>query len=264
MWRNSDFEIFAWEQFPSSIIIFDTKNYDVQDLLFKRLAFYAEKSETKGTLQPNSAIKDLHGFNAHDYNSKTLANFFNKANKESFELNKEELILKEILLANGIIVQQQNGTITEGSGAVISFSKSLPRYLRWQLLNHEGFHGIYFTHESFRTKMESLYNSMDRTSLEFLKGYYTVRKELDYDINDLYLMQNELMAYTLQNQVRNVSTYYKNLANRQNVRVSIPELSDYVIQTNAQGFVDLAEELDNFVFTSWGLNGGRIYLINRE
>ena len=261
-WRNADFEVFDWEEFPG-VLIFDMKNYAVQDLFLKRLSFFAEKTGFRGSLAPDAKIANLHGFNAHDYRADTLAAFFNKADAEHFPLNQNELLLKRILIANGVLVQAADG-VKAGQGALVSISRESPEYLRWQFLNHECFHGIFFTHEEFRAKMESIYNSMDRKSLEFIKMYYRVSPELDYDTADLYLMHNELMAYTVQSRLSNVRQYYKNLAGRAHVQKAIPELANYVLSTNAEGFYDIARQIDDFVSENYALNAGRVYQITRE
>ena len=41
-WRQSSYELFAWEQFPS-VLIFDFADYSAQASYLKRLSFYAEK-----------------------------------------------------------------------------------------------------------------------------------------------------------------------------------------------------------------------------
>jgi len=43
LWRDSRYEIFRWDRFPS-FLIFDTASYVVQDRLVKRLAFFVEKT----------------------------------------------------------------------------------------------------------------------------------------------------------------------------------------------------------------------------
>ena len=261
-WRNRDYEVFSWEEFPN-VLIFDTRNYDVQDDFFRRLAYFAEKRGYVGTLVSDRELSGKHGYNAHDYRSETLANFFNKATAENFPLNEKELLLKSILLTNGILVQEGQ-SVKATNGALISISRDSPEYLRWQFLNHEGFHGVFFTHEEFRDKMRDIYNTMDYKSLEFVKAYYRVSPELDYDTNDLYLMQNELMAYTIQHRVQGVASYYKNLASRAHVQKAIPELASYVLDTNAAGFTAIAKKIDAFVYENYGLNAGRVYLITRQ
>ena len=94
--------------------------------------------------------------------------------------------------------------------------------------------------------------------------YYRVSPELDYDTADLYLMHNELMAYTVQSRLSNVRQYYKNLAGRAHVQKAIPELANYVLSTNAEGFYDIARQIDDFVSENYALNAGRVYQITRE
>ena len=52
-WRNKEYELFQWEQFPG-ILFFDTANYKIQDDFFKRLAFFTEKTGYVGTLASDS------------------------------------------------------------------------------------------------------------------------------------------------------------------------------------------------------------------
>ena len=261
-WRNRDYEVFSWEEFPN-VLIFDIRNYDVQDAFLKRLAFFAEKRGFKGTLQTDAAMKGMHGYNAHDYRTETLADFYNKATDENFPLGEKELLLKSILISNGLL-SQDGAHVSANDGALISISRESPEYLRWQFLNHEGFHGVFFTHEELRAKMAEIYNKMDYKSLEFVKSYYRVSPELDYDTTDLYLVQNELMAYTIQHKVSSVAPYYKNLASRAHVQKAIPDLANYILDTNAAGFTAIAKEIDYFVNENYGLNAGRVYLITRQ
>ena len=88
-WRTLDYEIFEWDRYPG-IIFFDTRNYDVQDNFFRRMAYFVEKAGYKGRLLTNGELKGKHGYNAHDYSSQSMANFFNKATELGFELNDEE------------------------------------------------------------------------------------------------------------------------------------------------------------------------------
>ncbi|MEE0999713.1 MAG: hypothetical protein UIH41_08625, partial [Treponemataceae bacterium] len=131
-WRNPNFEVYAWEQFPN-ILIFDTLYYAVQDDLLKRMAFFTEKEGFRGRLAADEEIKDLHGFNAHDYRAETLAAFFDLAEKENFPLNQMEKDLRSLLEDAKIIIKTENG-YEKGEGAIISISKESPRYLRAQFI----------------------------------------------------------------------------------------------------------------------------------
>ena len=262
-WRQDEYEYFVWDKFPS-ILFFDTLNYAVQDDMLKRLAFFAEKEGWRGTLAPDSAIADQHGYNAHDYRAETLAAFFDKAEKENFPLNRLERDLCAILADNGIIVKTDGG-YEAGEGAIISISQESARYLRSQLLSHETFHGLYFMTESFRNKVAEVRDTTDKKSLDFIYGYFESQPSLGYDSSDEYLMQNEFMAYVMQLGVSSVPAYFaENLAWRGSVMQAMPELSEYIRETNAAGIVEAARKLDDFVFDTWSMNAGRPWIVSMD
>jgi len=74
-WRGRDYELFQWSAFPH-IIFTDTASYAYQDKMYKRIAFFVEKEGYKGKLWGDDVIGDKHGYNAHDYQAKDLARFF--------------------------------------------------------------------------------------------------------------------------------------------------------------------------------------------
>lgn len=263
IWRQEEYEYFSWDKFPA-ILFFDTRDYAVQDDMLKRLAFFSEKVGYRGTLAPDSEIADQHGYNAHDYRAETLAAFFDKAYKENFPLNRLERDLCSILVANGIIIKTDSG-YEEGEGAIISISQESARYLRSQLLSHETFHGLYFTTESFRNKVAEVRSGTDKKSLDFIYGYFESQPSLGYDRSDEYLMQNEFMAYVMQLSVNSVPSYFaENLAWRGSVLEAMPELAEYIRETNAAGIVEAAKKLDDFVFDTWSMNAGRPWIVSMD
>jgi hypothetical protein len=258
-WRNPERELFTWDRFPS-ILIFDTADYDVQSRYFKRLAFFVEKAGYTGQLMDDDAIAHLHGYNAHDYQAEGLAAFFDKAKRERFPLNRHEEELREILVDNGIIIAGDGGYLP-GTGAVLSFSRESVSYLRYLFMAHEGFHGLYFTNTPFREEMHRLYTAMDRRAVDFLETYFTVVDSLGYDRSDRFLMENECMAYTLQQPLNRVSDYFSGIIRERFTRYGgSVELADYIEQSAAVDFVALGEDLETYVFTRWGLAGGRVGL----
>lgn len=259
-WRNPDYEIFEWEEFPK-VLIFDFANYRIQNEFFTRLAFFVEKAGYKGSFVSDDFIYNRHGYNAHDYKAKDLANFFTQAELQNFKLNRNEMLLKEILLYNGLIVENNSGTYSEGKGAVISISRESPEYLRWRLLAHEAWHGIYFTDENFRNAVAALYNMFDEESLEFIKIYWKTQPGLEYDISDEYLMQNEFMAYIMQQS--SPKNYFLELANRASVNRIQGDLASYVRSTQAQAFEEAGNFLNDYAFFNWGLACGRVSLITK-
>jgi len=89
-------------------LILETADYQVQDRLLKRLAFFLEKSGFRGRVASDAEIADIHGWNAHDYRAEDLARFFNDALQKEKEKNEEILTpeereLEALLAAEGII-----------------------------------------------------------------------------------------------------------------------------------------------------------------
>lgn len=261
-WRTLDYEIFEWDRFER-ILFFDTRNYNIQDNFFKRMAYFVEKEGYKGTLLTNEQLQGKHGYNAHDYSAVSMANFFNKALQENFTLNKEEEILKKILLENDLI--EFDGTVfIPNEGGIVSISQESAPYLRSTFLAHEGWHTLFFKDEEFRNFTSAVYYTMDQTSIQFLKDYFKSQPGLGYDQNDDYLMHNEFMAYIMQQNISEVSKYFVHLANRGSVIKYTPKLAAYVRNTEGKTFEDAALALNDFVFDKYQIIGGNITLISKN
>lgn len=261
-WRTLDYEIFEWDRFER-ILFFDTRNYNIQDNFFKRMAYFVEKEGYKGTLLTNEQLQGKHGYNAHDYSAVSMANFFNKALQENFTLNKEEEILKKILLENDLI--EFDGTIfIPNEGGIVSISQESAPYLRSTFLAHEGWHTLFFKDEEFRNFTSAVYYTMDQTSIQFLKDYFKSQPGLGYDQSDDYLMHNEFMAYIMQQNIKEVSKYFVHLANRGSVIKYTPKLAAYVRNTEGKTFEDAALALNDFVFDKYQIIGGNITLISKN
>ncbi|SEQ67571.1 hypothetical protein SAMN04487977_10844 [Treponema bryantii] len=260
-WRTADYELFEWDRFPQ-ILFFDTRNYEVQDKLFRRMAFFVEKQGYKGRLLTNDELGDMHGYNAHDYSAESMARFFNKATEIGFQLNEEELLLKRILIHNKLF-ESDGLYVKANEGGLVSISRETPLWSRTNLLAHEGWHTIFFRDAEFRNFVSAVYYTFDPTSLEFLIDYFKSQPSLGYDINDEYLMHNEFMAYIMQQKLSGVSKYFVHLANRGTVIDFTPELASYVRKTEGRGFEDAANALNDFVFDKYGIVCGNIALVNR-
>ena len=258
-WRTGDYELFEWDRFPGVLII-DTKDFAVQNDFFKRLAFFSEKMGYRGKLLGDDVLETMHGYNAHDYNAASLASFFTNARAEHFPLNEKELLLRDILLANGVIADG-GAAYTAGKGAVISISQESPEWLRSRLMAHEGWHGIFFTDENFRNAAAAVFYTTDEASRDFLTGYWHSQPTLNYDLNDEYLVHNEFMAYIMQQDVSSAAAYFVNLAERASVQKAIPALAQHVRQTRGAPFEDAAKVFDEYAFDNWGLACGRVWLI---
>lgn len=260
-WRTLDYEIYEWDRFPQ-ILFFDTRNYEVQDRLFRRMAFFVEKQGYKGRLLTNEELGDMHGYNAHDYSAASMANFFNKATDLGFTLNEEELLLKRILIHNKLL-EEDGIYVKANEGGLVSISRETPGWSRTNLLAHEGWHTIFFRDGEFRNYVSAVYYTFDPTSRDFLIDYFKSQPSLGYDINDEYLMHNEFMAYIMQQRLSEVAKYFVHLANRGTVIKFTPDLAAYIRKTEGRGFEDAATALNDFVYDKYGIVCGNIALVNR-
>ena len=259
-WRTPEYELFRWPQFPDVLFI-DTRDYGVQDAFFRRLAFFVEKKGYKGKLRTDQDMAGLHGYNAHDYKADDLARFFTTAAEQSFMLGSREYMLLEILLANGIVVRDGE-RFRAGRGCIISISQESEPWRRYMLLAHEGWHGIYFSSAEFRTQVSAVYRSTEREAVAFLKRYWESQR-LNYDTDDQMLVENEFMAYLLQQPVYKTAEYYVQRSAWRSVIPAAGRLSTYVQKTGGSAFVRAAEQLNAYAFDTWGLAGGRVSLVNR-
>ncbi len=260
-WRTLDYEIFEWDRF-SNILFFDTRNYNVQNNFFRRMAYFVEKQGYKGRLLTNEELADLHGYNAHDYSAVSMADFFNKASKTGFVLNKEELLLKKILIANGLL-ESDGDFVRANEGGIVSISQETPEWNRQKLLAHEGWHTIFFRDADFRNFVSAVFYTFDPRSRAFLIDYFKSQPQLGYDINDDYLLQNEFMAYIMQQKLSDVASYFVHCANRGSVMKYTPELAAYVRETKGRGFEDAAVALNDYVYDKYGIVCGNISLVSK-
>lgn len=260
-WRTLDYEIFEWDRF-SKILFFDTRNYDVQDKFFRRMAFFVEKQGYKGRLLTNEELEGKHGYNAHDYSADSMAEFFNNASDLGFVLNYEEELLKLILIKNGLF-EEDGEHVRSLGGGIVSISQESAEWLRTTLLAHEGWHTIFFRDEEFRNFVSAVYYTMDADSRQFLTDYFKSQPSLGYDVNDEYLMHNEFMAYIMQQKLSDVGNYFVHLAERGSVMRATPVLAAYIRETKGRAFEDAALAMNDYVYDKYGIICGNIALVAR-
>jgi hypothetical protein len=261
-WRNRNYEIFRWGNFPS-LLIFDFADYAVQDRMLKRLAFFIEKAGFRGRLAYDYEINDLHGWNAHDYKAEDLAKFFDAARKANFPLLAEERELEKILLSEKIIAEEK-GSIVQGIGAIISISRESPSYLRYRFMAHEGYHGIYFIDENFRNFNLRRWNQLPSAAKRFIVSYFEFQQ---YDVRDEYLLLNEFMAHVLQQSSSQAAEYFgKQIPERLEDSWRAPVLpqkdeSSGTWPALAEAFTAEAQAFSAYVNQRWGLSAGRVWAL---
>jgi len=270
LWRNSRYEVFNWDAFPE-ILIFDTANYDIQDRLFKRLAFFVEKAGYRGRLASDAEIANLHGWNAHDYRAEDLASFFETARKSNFPLLAEERELESILLSTGVLKRNSTMQIVSGRGAIVSISResdTVDKGLRPRFIVHECFHGIYFIDEDFRNFSRQRWEVFPAAAKKFLLSFFEFQA---YDTKDADLVINEFMAHVLQQPVANAAWYFgeyqpnRMIAASPRRRASLPEKETVTADGRvywpeiAAAFTAEGEAFSRYVSQRWGLAAGRVW-----
>jgi hypothetical protein len=203
-WRYGEYEIFAFTHFPDIIYLFSANNA-VQSLFLRRLAFFVEKRGFTGRLARDEEIQDLRDWGAHDYKSADMARFFQKAAEEDFPLNSHELVLKEILLANGII-RQEALTIRTGKGALIGMSVEFSTDRLSYYLVHETIHGLCFVIPELQEAFASFYHSLEDIEKHYLTNAFDYR---EYNVlADETLLITETAAYLLQQPPADTPAYF--------------------------------------------------------
>jgi hypothetical protein len=259
-WRRPDFELYAWDRFPR-VLIFDTASYDVQDGLFKRLAYFVEKAGFRGAIENPEALARKHGYNAHDYRAEDLARFFSAAAQQGIPLSHGESQLQEILVSNDVI-RVNAGGFAAGEGAVISISRSSAPPLRQLLLTHECAHGVFFSIPGFREGTEAVWESLASDEKEVWLDFLSSR---DYDTTDHYLVINELQAYLFQQDRASVEGFQAVTLARMRARGgTAAALAGRLLSGHPHSFLEAFDALDARLGAAGGPPGSRVLAVRVE
>ena len=256
--EDQDLAYSRWDLLPD-VVIFDFRNYAVQDSYLKRLAFFVEKKGFAGKLAKDEEIAALHGWNAHDYKTEDLAKFFTAAKKAGFSLNAKELWLRDFLVGNRLIAargQEYKGL----GGAIISISQESPTYLRHTFLTHESSHAIFFADEGYRAFCISMWNAMSQEEKWFWVLYFGW---MHYDIGSAYLMANEMQAYLIQQPVRKAEEYFTKILTERLLEKN-PELKaslDGYVEKYGPEFARKAGLLDGWLRAEYGFGAGTTFFV---
>jgi hypothetical protein len=205
-WREPAYELFRWSLYPD-VLVFDTRDYEVQARFFKRLAFFVEKEGFRGQLLTDAELAGRHGYNAHNYNGEGLAAFFTAAQAAGFALTEEEELLRGIVLREGIIVRSGDG-YAAGRGGLLSISQESWSIagLRELLVTHEAYHGVFYSDQEYVDGVAEIWNGLSEPERRF---WALLLDGMQYDVTDTYLVVNEFQAYLLQQSVANARWYFE-------------------------------------------------------
>ncbi len=255
---ESAYYLARWDLQPE-VLIFLFKDYAMQDRYLKRLAFFVEKMGFVGRLAQDSEIADLHGWNAHDYRPEDLARFFDTATAQNFPLSAEERELEQILIKEGIIVQ--NGSrFSAGTGAIVSIAQESPAYLQYRFLAHELSHALFFTDNRYRDLVFSLYQKLTDDEKWFLIRYF---RWMQYNVDSSYLMANEMQAYLMQQPLEDLEPYFSDTLGER-LAQDHPELEDAIheyMQLHLSALTTTAQQLGSYLEASYGFEPGRLYRV---
>jgi len=259
-WRRSDFEVFSWDRFPR-VLIFDTASYDVQDDMFKRMAYFVEKAGFRDIIEDPSALEGKHGYNAHDYRAEDLARFFSTAAQRGLPLTAGERQLEQILVSNDIVRPTASG-YGPGAGAVISISRSSDPVLRRLLLTHESAHGVFFSLPAFRDGTQAVWEALAPVEKEVWLDFLSSRS---YDVTDHYLVVNEFQAYLFQQERDAVEGFQDVTLARMRARGgSKASLAEQLVSQRRHSFLDAFDALDARLRQAGGPPGSHVLAVRAE
>lgn len=253
-WRTEDWEVFRWTAFPR-VLIFDTASYGIQEMLFRRLAYFVEKAGFRGRVHSDAKLAGRYGYNAHDYAADDIARFFTEAHRDRVALNDAEIKLRDLLAAEGMI-RATDGAWEAGSGAVLSISRASPPTLRKLLLRHEAAHGLYFVQPEYRRWVTSLWQEIGEPARVAWRAYLST---LGYDSSWEKLMMNEFQAYLAQHEQASLSYYFGRLV-PDRIRRVLPaeEVAAAWFQTGSEVILNQHQGVDRALRAVAGMRAGRL------
>ena len=261
-WRRGDFELYQWSGVPGGaeapVLVFDTADYATQARLFRRLAFFVEKRGFRGRLLGDDELAGRRGYNAHDYAAPDLARFFSLAQEQGLALNDEELLLRSVAVAHGILQPDPGGGWRAGTGAILSISQASYAQLRDLLLRHEALHGLYFTHAPFREAVWAAWQQLTEDEQRF---WILLLAAVNYDVDYPDLVVNEFQSYLLQQDANRVANFLAVWNGR--LRARHPEHADAIAAvTGATGrWRELHRRLADALAEAAGIHSDALILL---
>lgn len=264
---HDEFNIFRWQSYQD-VLVFVFESRKVQEKYLKRLAFFTEKTKTRGTIPHLKDIANRKGWGANDFKAEDLARFFNmvEARKQSddpMELLEEELLLQKILIDAETITHSKEDLLNPYRintmypySSIVSYAKSDSPALQRTLLFHELLHTLYFRDEKLRNKVSSIWQSLSPKNQNLWRAFLAYN---GYDSSYDYLVKNEFYAYLLQHSIPNLSWYIP-------ARI-IPETRKKLSTQETQQFIDSmissARKLADYTSTHYKIYDGNVRYVEK-
>ncbi len=232
-------------------------------------AFFKQALTEKGYTIDSAGIVGLVNHPADDKAIKVMADIGIDISEHRGKRLNDKLIAEFDLVL--VMTQRQVNEVTrqwgfsKGRGAIASISRETANALRKKLLTHEAFHGMYFVRPQFREYTTKVYADMPDGARQFIRTYFGKHRILRYDIHNQYLLENEFMAYLLQQPLSEVTSYVQwNMAGYLRRRLHEPEALAYIEKIKGSDFKIAARALNDFVYAETGLVGGRVWSLAFE
>ncbi|UER67699.1 hypothetical protein LKV13_02705 [Borrelia sp. BU AG58] len=251
-YRRDSFEIFNLIADPE-IYILKFKRLKDQSLMLKRLAFFTEKKNFRGKILSNKELENKKGWTGHNYRLEDIVEFFNMAKKMNAKLNKEELILRNIIIINKLVyIKDHTLRVKDKSRniALASYSEdeSMSKAAQMIIFMHEILHMYFFTDNNINKEISDLWHNdipqkEKRAWIKFLdnKGY---------DIKTNGLVINEFYAYTIQIPKEDIAEFLIS--------------TTYFPKSGVKNYEGWASKLEELLWNKKGLIAGELLVLLKD
>ncbi|UGQ16211.1 hypothetical protein [Borrelia sp. RT5S] len=251
-YRRDSFEIFNLIVKPE-IYVLKFKHLKDQSLMLKRLAFFMEKKNFRGRILSNEELENKKGWAGHNYRLEDIITFFNMAKKSNTKLNKEELILRNIIINNKLAYIEDNTIKVRDKSRNIAFATysedaTISREAQMIIFMHEILHMYFFTDANISKAISALWyknvpQKDKRAWIKFLDSK-------DYDIKSNSLVINEFYAYMLQIPKEDIAEFLVN--------------TKYFHKSDAKNYEELASKLEKLLWNAKGLIAGELLILFKD
>ncbi|WP_041176937.1 hypothetical protein [Borrelia crocidurae] len=251
-YRRDSFEFFNFIANPNVYII-KFKTLHDQALMLKRMAFFLEKKEFRGRLLSNTELENKVGWGGHDYRLQDIITFFNKAQKLNIKLNKEEITLKNLIIANKLAYIVNNIIKIKNKSKNIAFAtysedEIMSKTDQMRIFMHEMLHMYFFTDNNFNKEIVNFWNK--NISPNNKKSWINFLDNIGYDVTFNYLVMNEFYAYTTALPKENIANYLIN--------------TNYFSKTEFKEYEQWAIKLEKLLWQTKGLIPGELLILFKD
>ena len=201
----------------TAVLVVEFPNLSAQGEAMNRMAALLEKADApRDRVLDDTALAALITrsgdnlqtfYQGHDYNGAGLARFYRLVDGQTQVLNAQEQRMRQLLIAQGLLMASPEGLRPVGSQAVITYTaiqkddpttpldETIDERRRESILRHEASHGRFFTRPAYAEHCRRLWREvLDDAQREAFRRYLAT---LGYDRKDEELMVNEAQAFLL-------------------------------------------------------------------